>query len=41
VLGQEEDLGIKLIHLLSPEKQKKATMSAEVPKDIITAAESG
>jgi len=41
VLGQEEDLGIKLIHLLSPDKQKKATLSVDVPKDIITAAESG
>jgi len=41
VLGQEEDLGIKLIHLLSPAQQKKATMSTEVPGDIITAAESG
>jgi hypothetical protein len=41
VLGQEEDLGIKLIHLLSTEQQKKATMSKEVPGDIITAAESG
>lgn len=41
VLGQEEDLGIKLIHLLSPAQQKKATMNTGVPKDIITAAESG
>lgn len=41
VLGQEEDLGIKLIHLLTPAQQKKATMSTAVPKDIITAAESG
>lgn len=41
VLGQEEDLGIKLIHLLTPTQQKKATMSTAVPKDIITAAESG
>lgn len=41
VLGQEEDLGIKLIHLLSPAQQHKATMSTAVPKDIITAAESG
>jgi hypothetical protein len=41
VLGQEEDLGIKLIHLLSPAQQQKATMSTGVPKDIITAAESG
>lgn len=41
VLGQEEDLGIKLIHLLSPAQQQKATMSTGVPMDIITAAESG
>jgi len=41
VLGQEEDLGIKLISELSPALQKKATMSTEVPRDIITAAESG
>ena len=41
VLGQEEDLGIKLIHLLGPDQQKKATMSQDVPRDIITAAESG
>jgi hypothetical protein len=41
VLGQEEDLGIKLVHLLSPAQQKKATMSTEVPGDIITSAESG
>lgn len=41
VLGQEEDLGIKLIHLLTPAQQKKATMSTAVPQDIITAAESG
>ena len=41
VLGQEEDLGIKLIGLLSPEQQKKATMSQSVPRDIITGAESG
>ena len=41
VLGQEEDLGIKLITLLPPALQKKATMSTAVPADIITAAESG
>ena len=41
VLGQEEDLGIKLIHLLSAEKQKKAIISDDVPGDIITGAESG
>ncbi|HLG41419.1 MAG TPA: DUF3500 domain-containing protein, partial [Chitinophagaceae bacterium] len=41
VLGQEEDLGIRLIHLLSPAQQQKATMNKDVPKDIITAAESG
>ena len=41
VLGEEEDLGIKLIHLLNPAQQKKATMTKEVPQDIITGAESG
>jgi hypothetical protein len=41
VLGQEEDLGIKLIQSLSPLQQKNATISNEVPKDIITSAESG
>jgi len=41
VLGQEEDLGIKLITSLSPALQQKATMSKAVPEDIITAAESG
>jgi len=41
VLGEEEDLGIKLIHLLSPAQQKQSTMNKDVPKDIITGAESG
>jgi hypothetical protein len=41
VLGQEEDLGLKLVSLLTTDQQKKATMSTTVPKDIITAAESG
>ncbi len=41
VLGQEEDLGINLIKILSPEQQKKATMKGEAPGDIITGAESG
>lgn len=41
VLGQEEDLGIKLINMLTPSQQKKATMSTAVPGDIITGAESG
>ena len=41
VLGQEEDLGIKLVTMLSASQQKKATMSTAVPGDIITAAESG
>jgi hypothetical protein len=41
VLGQEEDLGIKLIQSLSATQQKKAIMSTAVPQDIITAAESG
>jgi len=41
VLGQEEDLGIKLINLLTPSQQRKATMNVAVPQDIITGAESG
>lgn len=41
VLGLEEDLGIKLLGSLTPEQKQKATMSTEVPGDIITAAESG
>lgn len=41
VLGHEEDLGIKLVHLMTPIQQKKATMSGAVPGDIITSAESG
>jgi hypothetical protein len=41
VLGQEEDLGFKLINMLSPSQQQQATMSKEVPGDIITSAESG
>ncbi len=35
ILGQEEDLGIELIHLLSADQQKKATMSTAVPGDIM------
>lgn len=41
VLGEEEDLGIKLVHSLSLTQLKKATRSTAVPRDIITAAESG
>ena len=41
VLGQEEDLGIKLVNILSPQQKKKATISDKVPADIFTAAESG
>ena len=41
VLGQEEDLGIKLINMFTPAQQKKATMNMEVPGDMITSAESG
>ena len=41
VLGQEEDLGIKLVNILSPAQKKKATISDKVPGDIFTAAESG
>jgi hypothetical protein len=41
VLGQEEDLGLQLIRMLTPEQQRQATMDTSVPGDIITAAESG
>ena len=41
VLGKEEDLGLKLINMMSPAQKKKATLSTEVPGDIITSAESG
>jgi hypothetical protein len=41
VLGQEEDLGIKLINILSIQQKKKATISNKVPGDIFTSAESG
>jgi hypothetical protein len=41
VLGEEEDLGIKLIHMFTPAQQKKATMNTDVPGDMITGAESG
>jgi hypothetical protein len=41
VLGQEEDLGLKLIQSLTEEQKKKAIMSGDAPGDIITAAESG
>ncbi|MGC4036313.1 MAG: DUF3500 domain-containing protein [Chitinophagaceae bacterium] len=41
VLSKEEDYGIRLIDMLSPEQKKKATMTNDVPGDIITAAESG
>jgi hypothetical protein len=41
VLGEEEDLGVKLIKMLSATQQKKATMNTDVPGDMITGAESG
>ncbi|MDQ6609072.1 MAG: DUF3500 domain-containing protein [Bacteroidota bacterium] len=41
VLSKEEDFGLKLMETLSPQQKQKATMSREVPGDIITAAESG
>lgn len=41
LLGQEEDLGLKLIQSLTAIQKKTAIKSAEVPGDIITAAESG
>jgi len=41
VLGQEEDMGLKLVRSLSDPQRKKAIVSQEVPGDIITSAESG
>jgi hypothetical protein len=41
VLGQEEDLGIKLVNTLTSAQKKKVTISDKVPGDIFTAAESG
>lgn len=41
LLGQEEDLGIKLINMLSPAQQKKATKNTDVPADMFTGAETG
>ncbi len=41
VLGQEEDLGLRLVNSLSPQQKKKATISDKVPADIFTSAESG
>ncbi|HWA34603.1 MAG TPA: DUF3500 domain-containing protein, partial [Cyclobacteriaceae bacterium] len=41
VLGQEEDLGLKLVNSLTDQQKKTAIKSSEVPRDIITAAESG
>ncbi|CAN5302505.1 DUF3500 domain-containing protein [soil metagenome] len=41
VLGQEEDLGLRLVNLLTEPQKKKAVASTAVPRDIITSAESG
>ncbi|HEY6953927.1 MAG TPA: DUF3500 domain-containing protein, partial [Flavisolibacter sp.] len=41
VLSKEEDFGLNLIGSLSPQQKAKATMSNDVPGDIITSAESG
>ena len=41
ILGQEDDLGIKLVNSFTPEMRKRATWDTVVPRDIITAAESG
>lgn len=41
VLGQEEDMGIRLLNALSESQRKKATMDTTVPGDIITGAETG
>lgn len=41
VLGEEEDLGLKLINTLNDAQRTKAVSSKDVPADIITSAESG
>lgn len=41
VLGQEEDLGLRLMMTMSESQKKKTIASEEVPGDIITGAESG
>jgi hypothetical protein len=41
VLGQEEDLGLRLIRAMTEQQKKKVIASGEVPRDIITGAESG
>jgi hypothetical protein len=41
VLSKEEDFGLALINALSGSQRQQATLSGEVPGDIITAAESG
>jgi hypothetical protein len=41
VLGEEEDLGLRFIQTLTEQQKKKAIASGEVPRDIITGAESG
>lgn len=41
VLGQEEDLALKLVNSLNEAQRKEAIKSTEVPRDIITGAESG
>lgn len=41
VLGEEEDLGLKLIETMNEQQRAKAVSSKEVPTDIITSAESG
>lgn len=41
ILGQEDDLGLKLVNSFTPEMRKRATWDTVVPGDIITAAESG
>ncbi|MBS1978794.1 MAG: DUF3500 domain-containing protein [Bacteroidetes bacterium] len=41
VLNQEEDLGLRLINSMTEPQKKKAIKSVEVPRDIITSAESG
>lgn len=41
VLGQEEDLGLKMMKSMTSTQQQKAIISKSVPGDIFTSAESG
>jgi hypothetical protein len=41
VLGQEEDLGLKLVNSLTDQQKKIAIQTGDAPRDIITGAETG